>query len=134
MYRKEVTRLIIECWGKGLSAEETREFITRKHEISVGLATIYRHRHSLTGQQMIDEIYKEQRRDIALEPNSEIRMNYRDKLLTKLIPAISISYNKTEIENKNSLPDLSKYSEEDKVAIVDAYRRINKTVSLMDQS
>ena len=86
MYRKEITHLIIECWGKGLSAEETREFIQRKKDILIGLATVYRHRHSITGQKIVDELFRSQRRDIALEENGETRMKYRNELLKILIP------------------------------------------------
>ena len=103
MYRKEITRLIIECWGKGLSAEETREFIHRKEDILIGLATVYRHRHSITGQQMVDEIFREQRRDIALEQNGETRMKYRNELLKILVPQRIESYSKIESESTEKI-------------------------------
>jgi len=78
--------MIVECWGLGLSAEETRTYIDRTKGVMMGLATVYRHRHSITAQHMIDELMRKQRRDIAKEDDSDLRMKYRDKLLEKLIP------------------------------------------------
>jgi len=78
--------MVVECWGLGLSAEETREYIHRTKQVMMGLATVYRHRHSITAQQIIDELMRKQMRDIAKEDNSDLRMKYRDKLLEKLIP------------------------------------------------
>lgn len=85
-YSREITNMIVECWGLGLSAEETREYIFRTKQVMMGLATVYRHRHSLTAQQIIDELMRKQMRDIAKEDNSDVRMKYRDKLLEKLLP------------------------------------------------
>jgi hypothetical protein len=85
-YTKEVTNLIVYYWGKGLTAEETRKIINEKTGIKVGLATVYRHRHSLTAEQIIDTLFTDQRRDIALATDIGLRMKYRDNLLTKLMP------------------------------------------------
>ena len=97
-YSKEITNMIVECWGLGLSAEETREYISRSKEVMIGLATVYRHRHSITAQQIIDELMRKQMRDIAKEGDSDLRMKYRDKLLEKLIPQRIESYLRQEIE------------------------------------
>ncbi len=85
-YSKEVTNKIVECWGLGFTAEETVMAIQEWKNIHIGLATIYRHRHSLTAKEIIEELIRKQMRDIAKEEDSEIRMRYRDKLLEKYIP------------------------------------------------
>ena len=111
MYRKEVTRLIIECWGKGLSAEETRKFIDKKEGILIGLNTVYRHRHSITGQKIIDELFRQQRRDIALEQDSDKRMKYRNELLKILVPQRIESISFERRENINRVEDVSELLE-----------------------
>ena len=85
-YTREITNLIVYYWGKGLTAEETRDVIEEKTGKRLGLATIYRHRHSLTAEQIIDVLFTGQRRDIALADDIELRLKYRDNLLGKLIP------------------------------------------------
>ena len=97
-YSKEVTNKIVECWGLGFTAEETVKAIEEWKNIHIGLATIYRHRHSLTAQEIIEELMRKQMRDIAKEDNSDLRMKYRDKLLEKLIPQRieAVSYEKIE--------------------------------------
>ena len=85
-YTREITNLIIYYWGKGLTAEETRTVIHEKTGKLLGLATVYRHRHSLTAEQIIDQLFTDQRRDIALTDDVGLRMKYRDRLLDRLIP------------------------------------------------
>jgi len=85
-YSKEVTNKIVECWGLGFTAEETVKTIKEWKDITIALHTVYRHRHSLTAQQIIEELMRKQFRDIANEEDSEVRMRFRDKLLEKLIP------------------------------------------------
>jgi len=95
--------MIVECWGLGLTAEETREYIHRTKKVMMGLATVYRHRHSLTAQQIIDELIRKQMRDIAKEDSSDIRMKYRDKLLEKFIPQRIEAYQKSVHEEKREV-------------------------------
>ena len=85
-FSKEVTQHIVHMWGLGLTAEETLKGLKEQYEIIMSLHTVYNKRNSITAQQMIDEIQREQQRDIAKEQNSEVRMRYRDKLLDKLLP------------------------------------------------
>ena len=47
-YSREVTNKIVECWGLGFTAEETVKAIEEWKGVHIGLATVYRHRHSLT--------------------------------------------------------------------------------------
>lgn len=126
-YSKEVTGKIVECWGLGFTAEETVKAIQEWKGITISLNTIYRHRHSLTAKELIDELLRKQMRDIAKEDRSDLRMKYRDKLLEKLIPQRieALALTKQDITITDRV-DLSQYSEEDKIAILDAYRRINK--------
>lgn len=85
-YSKEVTNKIVECWGLGFTAEETVKTMKEWKGVHIGLATVYRHRHSLTAKEIIDELMRKQFKDIANEEDSEVRMRFRDKLLEKLIP------------------------------------------------
>ena len=88
MYSRAVTQKIVEYWALGFTAEETRVALMEKYEIHPCLDTIYRHRHSLTAQDLIDELLRQQERSI-LKAESEDRalaMKYRDKLLDKLMP------------------------------------------------
>jgi len=85
-YSREVTNKIVECWGLGFTAEETVTVIENWKGITIALNTVYRHRHSLTAQQIIDELIRKQMRDIAKEEDGDLRMKYRDKLLAKFIP------------------------------------------------
>ena len=85
-YSREVTHKIVECWGLGLTAEETVKAIQEWKGITIALGTVYNHRHSITAQNIIDELIRKQLRDIAKEDDSDLRMKYRDKLLEKYIP------------------------------------------------
>ena len=99
-YSREITHMIVECWGLGLTAEETRTYIHRTKEVMIALNTVYRHRHGLTAQQIIDELIRKQMRDIAKEEDSDVRMKYRDKLLEKFIPQRIESLSVQKIEHR----------------------------------
>ena len=100
MYSKEVTSIILAEWAKGASAEETRKHLQEQLGIKPCLNTIYAHRNGLTAQQLIDELLRQQQRDITKELNSEVRMKYRNELLKILLPqrieSYSESYSKEE--------------------------------------
>jgi len=85
-HTKQTTHRIVEMWGLGFTAEETVRAFREEYSIHIGLATVYRKRHSITAQEIIDEIMRKQLRDIARDDSSDLRMKYRDKLLEKLIP------------------------------------------------
>lgn len=93
-YSKEVTALILSDWVKGASAEETRIHIAEAVGHPIGLATIYRHRHSLTTQDLIDELLRQQERDIT-KAESKTALHFRNELLKILLPirVQSISHN-----------------------------------------
>ena len=127
MYSKEVTALILADHAKGASAEETRSHLQQILGVAPALNTIYTHRKSITTEQIVDELLRQQERDITKEENSDTRMFYRDKLLDKLMPlkqeiiTKNLNLNKTELSLNGINPSCS---EEDKIAILDAYRRI----------
>ena len=64
----------------GLTAEETVDYLKEKHKISVALQTVYNHRKSLTAQDMVDELLRQQNRDIALADRA-LKLKYRDRVL-----------------------------------------------------
>jgi len=86
MYSKEVTTIILADWAKGASAEETRKHLEDTVGISPCLNTIYTHRNGLTAQMLVDELLRQQQRDIVKADNPALRMKYRDLLLAKLMP------------------------------------------------
>jgi hypothetical protein len=105
-YSKEVTNLVVECWGLGFTAEETVRTINEKKGVLIGLATIYRKRHSLTAQQIIEELMLKQMRDIAEEEDSDLRMKYRDKLLEKLVPQRIEAFEKREVNVNTTVTNI----------------------------
>jgi hypothetical protein len=111
VYSKEVTAIILSDMAKGASADETRQHLSDLFGKAPHQNTIYAHRHSITAEQIVDELLRQQERDITKEQNSEIRMRYRDKLLEKLIPikteilSKSLSINQSEIKHVIELVD-----------------------------
>lgn len=103
-YSKEVTAVILADHAKGATAEETQKHLQDIYQIAPSLNTIYAHRRSITAEQLVDELQRQQERDITKETNSEIRMKYRNELLKMLLPikaeiiSKSISINKTSVE------------------------------------
>ena len=93
MFPKTVTERIVELWGLGFSAEETRKAFSDQN-ISICLNTIYKHRRSLTAQNLIDQLISKQLRAIlkSNEANPELAMRYRNELLKILIPQRIESY------------------------------------------
>ena len=86
MYSKEVTALILADWAEGASAEETRKHLEDTLGIKPCLNTIYTHRNSLTTKDLVDELLRQQERDLTKEENSALRMKYRNELLKILLP------------------------------------------------
>jgi hypothetical protein len=88
MYPKLVTEKIIELQAKGFSAEETRSYFKQEQDLNIGINTIYRHRKSVVGQEIADEMVRAQQRSIRRqeEKNPGLAMKYRNELLKLLIP------------------------------------------------
>lgn len=99
MYPKEITQFIINCWGKGLTAEETVEAIKTTKNFHIGIATVYRKRNSLTGKELTDELLRQQQRDIADSDDAELRIKFRNELLKILVPLGASSF--TQINQLN---------------------------------
>ena len=77
----------------------------------------------------IDELIRQQIVDIS-SAKLPLRLSFRSDLLDKLLPkrAEILSYHKEDVTVNRNL-NLTNYSEEDKTAILDAYRRLNKKSS-----
>ena len=101
-YSKEIYALILADYAKGADVEETRRHLEQIMGKPIGVATIYRHRCDVTVEQVVDELQRQQERDITKEENSDVRMYYRDKLLDKLMPLkqIIISKQISEIQTE----------------------------------
>jgi hypothetical protein len=84
-HSKTITQHIVELWGLGYSAEETVEAFKKKN-YPIGLATVYRHRNSLTAKQIIDELMRKQLDAIAKSEDPSLSLKYRNELLKMLIP------------------------------------------------
>jgi len=80
-----VIQRIVNLWGIGASAEETVKAL-QDENVEISLHAVYNIRKGLTAQQMIDELQREQQRDIAKCETPALKMKYRDLLLAKLIP------------------------------------------------
>lgn len=129
-YGKEVLAIILADYAKGASAEETQRHLQDTLHIKPCTNTIYAHRNEITIDQLIDELARQQERDITKEEDSDIRMHYRNELLKLFVPVKIIQLNKNLNINKTEFDVngqfLNNFSEEDKIAVLDAYRRINK--------
>lgn len=87
---------VVECWAMGLTLVETVK-VMRDGGFRISTATAHRDRHSTTAQEYVDELIRRQLRDIALA-ELEQKLNYRDKLLGKLVPQKIEAFQRTEIE------------------------------------
>ena len=130
-YPKNFTEKIVELEAHGFTADETVSYFKEHGYNHVGLATVYRHRKGLLAAEITEETARQQRRSILKqdEANPQLAMKYRNELLKLLIPQRieALTYNRSEINvNTNQNISLQNYNEEDKIAILDAYRRIHR--------
>ena len=135
-YGKEIHAIILTDFAKGATAEETQKHLQDALNIKPCTNTIYAHRGKFTIDQVVDELARQQERDITKEENSDIRMHYRNELLKLFVPVKIIQLSKNININKNETNinhNVTGLPEEDKVAILDAYRRLNKTDSGTNQ-
>ncbi len=88
MFSKQITQKIIECWGFGYTAEETRDHLVKNCNIRISLHTVYNHRRSLTAQNLIDELIRRQECAIVKADSAKpaLAMKYRNELLKILVP------------------------------------------------
>jgi polyphosphate kinase len=131
MYSKEVTTIILADFARGATAEETRQHLKDTLSISPALNTIYTHRHSITTEQLVDELQRQQERDITKEQNSEVRMKYRNELLKILVPlraeilTKNLSINQSEVKHVIELVDPDNPAQTYPQVEVQAARRAN---------
>ena len=116
MYTKDVTAFIVYCWGHGLTGEETVKALLDKRGLKVSLNTVYRKRQSMTAAEMIDELEREQLRDIASTEDEELKLKYRNEFLKILLPIRieqkTLSVSKVEINDKALTAErLAKYEQ-----------------------
>ncbi|MCJ7559168.1 hypothetical protein MUO79_00940 [Candidatus Bathyarchaeota archaeon] len=116
MFSRAVTQRIIELQAIGFSAEETRQRLHERDGITLSLNTVYKHRRSSVGREIIDELIRIQLRSIAYvtRKGSAQAMKYRNELLKILIPVRieSLSIQKTEATVNVNVEDLLKQYEE----------------------
>jgi intein-encoded DNA endonuclease-like protein len=115
MYSRTVTQRIIELQALGFSAEETRKRLRERDGMTLNLNTVYTHRRSSVGKEIIDELVRMQLRSIAYAAGkgSAQALKYRNELLKILIPVRieSLSIQKTEATVNVSVEDLLKQYE-----------------------
>jgi hypothetical protein len=88
MYPKTVTSQIIHYQALGFTASETQDVLQEKFNIKPHLNTIYNHRRSPYGVEILCELIRHQERDIlkcSTAEDRELAMKYRDKLIEKLM-------------------------------------------------
>ena len=86
LYAKTVIEEIIRLQANGFSAEETRAFLKEEKNIEPALNTIYKHRRSPIGHEMLMELIRHQERSIlkADSTNPALAMKYRADLISKI--------------------------------------------------
>jgi hypothetical protein len=107
MYARSITQRIVELQAHGFSATETQKALNEQYSINIGINTVYRHRKSDVGQEIIEELIRQQERDILKSDSDdrELAMRYRNELLKILIPSrmeiLSKSLNLTQTTVKH---------------------------------
>lgn len=95
LYSKIITEEIIRLQAHGFSAEETRDYLQKEYDIRPALNTIYKHRRSPVGVEMLQELIRQQERDIlkSSTENRALALKYRSdligKLMDKLLPDLA---------------------------------------------
>jgi hypothetical protein len=102
MYARTITQRIVELQAHGFTATETQKALKEEYSINIGINTVYRHRKSSVGQEIIDELIAQQERDILKSDaeDREVAMRYRNELLKILIPERIEAYVKQDITKK----------------------------------
>ena len=101
----------------GFSAEETRKSLREHDGLTVSLNTVYKHRRSQVGREIIDELIRMQLYSIAHAAGKGATaqaLKYRNEMLKILIPVRieSLSIQKTETNVKVDVEDLLKQYED----------------------
>ena len=132
MYPREITAFIVYCWGHGLNASETVRALREEKNVTLSERTVYRKRQSLTAQEMIDELEREQLRDIAKCDDPKLKMQMRNELLKILLPirmeilSKTLSINKVEVYDKSS--ELAEYEQLLREAAEEHIRQVEQQI------
>lgn len=88
MYARTITQRIIELQAKGFTLNETKDYLDKEYGINIHINTIWNHRKSPAGQEIIDELIRQQERAIlkADVEDRALAMKYRNELLKILLP------------------------------------------------
>ena len=103
MYSKLITEEIIRLQANGFTAEETLTNLQEHHNIKPHLNTIYNHRTSPVGVEMLQELIRHQERSILKADSSDpaLAMRYRSdligKMMDKLLPDLVYSEHKEDV-------------------------------------
>jgi len=79
-------RLVIEYKKLGLRILEIQQAIAEKTGVTWSEMTIRRDLSSITAEEELEELNRQQYRDIARESDSKVRMEYRDRQIERLMP------------------------------------------------
>jgi len=90
LYAKIIVEEIIRLQAHGFSAEETREYLQEHYQKKPALNTIYNYRKSPIGQEILEELIRQQERSILKtdSTNPTLAMKYRSDLIGKLMDKI----------------------------------------------
>jgi len=130
MYSKMVTEKIIEYQALGFSAEETKTAFLDKTGKAPCLNTIYKHRRSPVGMEMLRELIRHQERSILKTDNEHERalaMRYRDSLIGKLMDRLMPPVIRQEINETRTL--MSKHVEELNVNLATYEDSVQKVIA-----
>ena len=109
LYSKTVTEEIIRLQANGFSAQETRTYLQDNQQINPALNTIYKHRRSPIGQEMLQELIRHQERSILKADSTEpaLAMKYRSdligKMMDKLMPNLNYIASEQTINKKEDV-------------------------------
>jgi len=111
---------VVEYWALGATLQETTRYM-REEGYRISPTTVHRDRHSTTAKEYIDELIRRQLRDIATA-ELEQKLNYRDKLISKLVPQKIEAFQLQKIEQHVKI-DVSE--DEDNI--------LNRAASILDK-
>jgi hypothetical protein len=83
-FPRAVIERVVTLWTMGQTAEETVAAL-RSEGVRIGLQTVYRMRHGFTATDLLDELLRLQLRAIEDCPKIALQMEYRDRLLGRLM-------------------------------------------------
>jgi hypothetical protein len=128
-------RMVIEYKKLGLKIFEIQQAIFNKTGVMWSEKTIRRDLSSVTAEDELEELKRQQDRDIALESDSKVRMEMRDRQIERLMPRKSpeVQINTAVQVNAKSetkmMIDFSKMSKDDQDALLRAEEALTRAES-----